>query len=97
MPPRPKGSTPRKASASWMCETIDSRVFSDSRAAPRPREWLAADAAGALRERVNSTPHAEVTFYQSSRPRPEYLGQREMMGEILYGADPAGDPRHPKS
>ena len=96
MPARPKGSTPRKASASWMCETIDSRVFSDSRAAPRPREWLAADAAGALRERVNSAPHAEVTFYQSSRPRPEYMGQREMMGEILYGADPAGDSRHPK-
>ena len=61
----------------------------------RRRGWLPSDAAGAPRERVASASAAATTFYQPGITRPAYPGQRELMGEILYG-DPGAEHDSPR-
>lgn len=51
------------------------------------RGWLPQDAAGAPRERVSSKGLVATTFYQQGATRPQYPGQRELMGDILYGQE----------
>ena len=78
-----------KSNASWVCETLDSRVFTSS-AKPsnfQKRGWLGANAAGTPREKVATPANASITFYNPGMTRAQYPGQRELMGEILYGKE----------
>ena len=83
---RPKLS--KSASSSWVCETLDSRVFtpaSHSSAAKREarREWVPQDAAGMRREDVSSAQHAQSTFFRPNRVHGQYAGDRQLMSDIL--------------
>ena len=91
---RPKLS--KSASSSWVCETLDSRVFtpaSHSSAAKREarREWVPQDAAGMRREDVSSAQHAQSTFFRPNRVHGQYAGDRQLMSDILYGRPTTAD------
>ena len=79
--PRSKGK-----GSSWVCETLDSRVFSTT---PAPqRQWVTSNSAGAARERVSSKGRADAHFFEHAPPRADYPNEpARLMSSILYGHD----------
>ena len=91
--------TPRKqGSASWICETIDSRVFTAAPPSVHRARIVAhnSDAAGMGRERVASRSLAETTFFNAPRPHAHYPNHSDLMSGILYGHDGASSNRRTK-